>query len=1650
MKNPTPTPITRVSLAATACYNARWFAGLLAGSTVLGSSISQAAVNSEWIGGDPAGPTNWNIDANWTLGVPVRTGVDPTNENALINIVAGPVLTLANGAPPSAILAIPTDIIIGSGSLKNGRLDHISGDASTGSGNFLYAGLGAGTGVYNLADTGVVVGPGLNNTGYGPGTGNMNVQGQFRIGDGAGSNGTANINTSGTLTVASGIQVATNSATGRVNIDAGTINATAGWCEIGNGGGCNGKLFMSGGTLTKAGANDSSGFIIGANGATGEATIGGNAIINVTVGGNDNGAFRVGNNGGSKGTLNLSGTASITVNNQFYVGNNTGTGVGAGGTLNMTGGSINVNNWTAIGRSGGTGTVNMSGGTWTKTGGGTQFIVGSSGPATMNMTGGLVDIQGGFTWVGEGSGASPAVLTISGATTYPAGPEYRSPYISVGPESPNATLNLDGGTVRTHRFGGKRNENDGANSGNGTIKFNGSRIIATANDAAFINDVNTVQINAGGMLIDTNNFTLSTGHTIGGTGGGVTKLGAGSLTLSGTTTFNGNNTVNAGTLAFTGTNALPGTNTVNAGKLAVTTAATGSGNYVVANGGTLGITQTGPAVSLVATNTTLGTSAATTLDIDLGNHAGLPTAPVLATTGLTVGGPVSINLVDTAPVVGSVPLISYVGPKGGSGSFNTVLGSVPVGVIATVVDNGTNLVSLDVTRVNSPYWKGEGNGVWLSEADAVTPDGDWFEDYTEVTKNFQNGDPALFDDRVVGTSEVLLNSTVLPGGSGVRFDNANTYGLSGSGKISGSTTLTKTNSGTVVIATENDYTGTTTLSGGSVSVAKLASSASPTAPLGKGSLVLAGGTLDYTGAGQVTDQGFSITGTGGIALAADVEFQGAITSTGGKLVKSGVGNLTLSFNGANVIGGGGQDSEIQEGDLILTGGGAQTVSIPGSLYVSTVFNGLADLSLSNTAVTIGNFIAIGRGNGDDGVSNLTVTNSTLNVGGFSTGFANGNTNNLSEQFVTVNNSTITSGGVTYLGESQGSTTTMTMSNNSQYNAGGVFILGRLGSTSTGNLTLSDSSKVIKTAGAGSHVAIGGEGAGTLTMNGTSQFTTPGGDFNVGDVGSAVGLLDINADATVTLASNVFIGKNSSKGTIDMSGTSNMSTTGFTQVSGGGATSEGTLTVAGSAEYLSTNQFLVGFGAASKGFVTVDGSGKIQVNSFVSVGFNGTGTMTVKGDGSFANNDDFSVNENGDAPVTVTVQDTGSLTVGGNLYVGRNGGRVGTLTVSGTGGEVNQTNAAAAFNVGQSGNGTLNIQGSATVTAASNNGVVLGQIGDGTGTVNLDGGTLTAKRIFGNAGNSTFNFNGGLLRAATGATPAFMSGVDNSFVKAGGALIDSNGEAVTISVPLLTDPVSTGGGLTKSGAGTLVLSGANTYTGTTTVTAGTLSLSTATLANTSVVDVSATGSAILNLNFAGSDVVAGFSIDGVPQATGTWGAPGSGATNVTARITGTGILNVGGVDSFADWIDDFAVGGLTGKTDDFDKDGLTNLEEFALDGNPSTGASTGKVRSRIELVGAEQALVITLPVRVGATFDNTPGPGADATVVADDVVYLIRGSNDLLSYNQIVTEIPVSAANPTMPALSDPSKWEYRTFRLSGVVPARGPRGFLDIEIQDAP
>lgn len=527
--------------------------------------------------------TDWNDDLNWSGDA--GTG----GSNAIIDSTPANIATIS-----ADIVATPIDILVGDGGGTDGRLIHTAGMAGTGAENWMVVGRAGGTGVYDLSGSGsMTVGA------AGPGG---------RLYVGADGIGTVNMNTSGTLTIRNDLNVGVGAnGNGLFQMDGGTLT-TGGWNFIGNGNGATGTFNQTGGGFSNSGRTYVGGRNAGeTNSGTGSYNISGGTNSNVgefsvgsgnltapadstlTISGTgtlDAGktsiggaAFEGGDANAGKGTATISDSGTLNVNGEFWVGQATG----SVGTMNVNGGAINVNSWIAIGRQGGFGSVNMSGGTFTKTGDTSQFIIGSSGPGTMTQTGGLVDVQGGYTWVGEMTGATTAVLTIDDDA------EFRSPIISVGPESPDATLNLDGGTVRTRRFTGTRDENGGAQSGNGTINFNGSQIIATADDAAFISQVDTVNVNEGGLLLNSNGFTLTASQDLDGSGG-VVKTGAGTLNLNGTNGYAGPTNVNEGTLGGSGTFA--GAISVASGAIlnpGVTTGVMSADSVSIAAGGTLAI-----------------------------------------------------------------------------------------------------------------------------------------------------------------------------------------------------------------------------------------------------------------------------------------------------------------------------------------------------------------------------------------------------------------------------------------------------------------------------------------------------------------------------------------------------------------------------------------------------------------------------------------------------------------------------------------------------------------------------------------------------------------------------------------------------------------------------------------------------------------------------------------------------------------------------------------------------------------------------------------------------------------------------------------------------------------------------------------------------
>jgi hypothetical protein len=81
------------------------------------------------------------------------------------------------------------------------------------------------------------------------------------------------------------------------------------------------------------------------------------------------------------------------------------------------------------------------------------------------------------------------------------------------------------------------------------------------------------------------------------------------------------------------------------------------------------------------------------------------------------------------------------------------------------------------------------------------------------------------------------------------------------------------------------------------------------------------------------------------------------------------------------------------------------------------------------------------------------------------------------------------------------------------------------------------------------------------------------------------------------------------------------------------------------------------------------------------------------------------------------------------------------------------------------------------------------------------------------------------------------------------------------------------------------------------------------------------------------------IDGT-AVTGEWGAVGSGAQNESASITGSGRLRVGAALPYVDWAEGKALDNSNnGLGADPDADGIANLLEYFLDGDPKFSDAT---------------------------------------------------------------------------------------------------------------
>jgi autotransporter-associated beta strand protein len=1252
-------------------------------------------------------------------------------------------------------------------------------------------------------------------------------------------------------------------------LENGTLAGTLGVTKVGSGtlelSGANtytGPTVVSGGTLTLSGAR---------TGTTGTITVsnvaGVNAALNISNGIHNLGAssFFVGSAAttAATGTVTQSGgSVSFTGGSQLLIGNaanigNTGIYNLSGGTLTTAAsatagvrlgvntGSIGIFNLSdtgslqmtgsllAIGRSdttasNTTNTFNQTGGTaniGTLAMGGAAS--GSSGVnSTLSLTGGTFTANS-FTLLSAGN-TNVSNITIGGTAdvTLPAFPTARG-------TSSTATLTLDGGTLRPL-------------ASSATYMGGLTNAFLTSNGAR-INVGTGIDITVSQVL---QNATMQVGTLV--------KEGAGRLALTGASTYTGATTVNGGTLSIA-PSALPNTSSLQVG---------------VTGNGAFDLFQDGVGAAFTMANNANLTLGSTTFSGALGFQLGTASDTIaLSGTGvLTVnagGGIININAL-AGFGVGSYNLVT--GANNIVGGANLGLGILPGG-FGYSLDYTTNPTILalivSATAAGDVYWTGDVSGSWAQAVNtnwSTTANGLNEAGFTPSTSNTVN-----FSATNAGSSPIvttldsafsiqglkILNSstgaaTINPGTGGtltvgtagievqtgapavtsiaapVALGAAQTWTVADpastlrvSGALSGNFNLTKAGAGTLVLSSTGvARTGTSTLSAGTLRLEALGA-LTTAASIG---MTINGGTLSLARDTAGTFNGVNATVGGNATIEVDRLTAGSgVTLTTGSL---SIGSQTLTVNaGSNATSG---TMALTTGAVTLSGGSTFTVNNNG-LGATTRLNlggivsgGLANSTQAapgtNTSLTI-------RGSGEVDLANTgnTFTGDILVDGGTII------VNNLADwgggtvASTTSKTITLTNGGrMNVTGTLDPTASTGTNYKLVQIGSGG----GTLDISSGFSFSLNDPGQLF---GSG---ALTKSGLGTLVLRSAGGFT---------------GTIDVTAGSL-----QLFTGQNSHFGT----------TVGGTTIRSGAQLDLNGTTVA-EAEPLTIHG--VGLAATPVGVITNNAAanssfaGPVTLGSSSTIGSNAAGAITLSG------------------------------AIGGAFDLTINNRAAGGTTLSNTAGGIN--NGGTISNVG-SGSGTTLISGriGTNVTGVTQNSatsqLTLSGANTYTGPTAINGGILNVGSaetvgVSGPLGNSaasnpgSISFGGGTLQYSAANQNDYSGRFSTAASQA--VSIDTNGQSVTFATSLS----SAGGTVTKIGAGTLTFTAAsgNSYTGTTTVSGGTLLVNNTTGSGTGTGAVTVSNSGTI---LGGSGTIAG----DLTVNAGAVIAPGS-------TTTAAGTLTLGG-------------------------------------------------------------------------------------------------------------------------------------------------------------
>ncbi len=458
-----------------------------------------------------------------------------------------------------------------------------------------------------------------------------------------------------------------------------------------------------------------------------------------------------------------------------------------------------------------------------------------------------------FAGSGKGNLSGTTLLNISGGTF--AGPVVGGSWLSAGDgvatqQTGNISVTVNGGEVNGNIYGGSYSQNNNsaslASHGDISLSLTGGTIsgnVFAGGGLAMVGDTPAAArsaIRAASTQVEiADSVVLGSSEGEIAISGGVENANAASgITGNRTLLFSGSNYANLGNAIFydfnivntasdvtlklkeiddafsktgSGTLTLDGVNsnldtiaslTVEQGRLDTGTA------WLTRNHQGLTSITVGEGASLETDGLTLVNGAA--LSLNVAN----PGAGALITVDgtLTVGGEKALALtllgVDSLAGGSSVNLLSWSNAEAPFELADVTWVNKGEGMEAYTLSLGRG--NLMLTRAEALAWAG-GNGTWSSA-------GSEWDSQSGVTSD---GKAITFNTPTEAETTVTISGAVAP--QSIVVDNdasaAYTFASDGTGSITGASTLTKENEGTLTVALENTYTGGTTVNGGTVDAA---------------------------------------------------------------------------------------------------------------------------------------------------------------------------------------------------------------------------------------------------------------------------------------------------------------------------------------------------------------------------------------------------------------------------------------------------------------------------------------------------------------------------------------------------------------------------------------------------------------------------------------------------------------------------------------------------------------------------------------------------------------------------------------------------------------------------------------------------------------